>query len=193
MFCYHKHYHLTYLPTYSSCPHLSVSLEGKEGLYFSMIRTWDEKPCFCASETSIYKKWDNKAQIQIAFKSADFPCEVSLDSRQILLVTVYERKMFYFVTSWKGHFYSSLKRQTVVNFLKYSWNPWFYLYSFYSVILDVYVFRCSWLLISCFPNSSVGKESACNAVDAGSIPGSGRSLGEGIGYPIHYSWASLVS
>ena len=42
-----------------------------------------------------------------------------------------------------------------------------------------------------FPDSSVGKESACNARDAGSIPGSGRSPGEVIGYPLQYSWSSL--
>ena len=41
--------------------------------------------------------------------------------------------------------------------------------------------------------SSAGKESACNAGDLGSIPGSGRSPGEGIGYPLQYSWASLVA
>ena len=41
--------------------------------------------------------------------------------------------------------------------------------------------------------SSVGKESACNAGDPGSIPGLGRSTGEGIGYPLQYSWASLVA
>ena len=35
-----------------------------------------------------------------------------------------------------------------------------------------------------FPDSSVGKESTCNAGDPGSIPGSGRSAGEGIGYPL---------
>ena len=34
-----------------------------------------------------------------------------------------------------------------------------------------------------FPGSSVGKESACNAGDPGLIPGSGRSTGEGTGYP----------
>ena len=39
----------------------------------------------------------------------------------------------------------------------------------------------------------VGKESACNAGDPGWIPGSGRSAGEGIGYPVQYSWASLVA
>ena len=41
--------------------------------------------------------------------------------------------------------------------------------------------------------SSVGKESACNAGDLGLIPGLGRSPGEGIGYPLQYSWASLVA
>ena len=35
-----------------------------------------------------------------------------------------------------------------------------------------------------FPHSSVGKESACNAGDPGLIPGSGRSPGEGICYPL---------
>ena len=40
---------------------------------------------------------------------------------------------------------------------------------------------------------SAGKESACNAGDPGWIPGSGRSAGEGIGYPLLYSWASLVA
>ena len=44
-----------------------------------------------------------------------------------------------------------------------------------------------------FPDSSVGKEFACNAGDPGSIPGSGRSTEEGIGYPLQYSWASLVA
>ena len=44
-----------------------------------------------------------------------------------------------------------------------------------------------------FPNSSVGKESTCNARDPRSIPGSGRSPGEGIDYPLHCSWASLVA
>ena len=37
------------------------------------------------------------------------------------------------------------------------------------------------------PDSSIGKESACSAGDPGSTPGSGRSTGEGIGYPLQYS------
>ena len=43
-----------------------------------------------------------------------------------------------------------------------------------------------------FLDSSVGKEPACNAGDLGSIPGLGRSPGERIGYPLQYSWTSLV-
>ena len=44
-----------------------------------------------------------------------------------------------------------------------------------------------------FPNISVGKESTCNAGDPSSIPESGRSAGERIGYPLQYSWNSLVT
>ena len=44
-----------------------------------------------------------------------------------------------------------------------------------------------------FHDSSVGKESACKAGDPGLILGSGRSTGEGIGYPPQSSWASLVA
>ena len=44
-----------------------------------------------------------------------------------------------------------------------------------------------------FPGSSAGKESTCNAVYPSSIPVSGRSPGEGIGYPLEYSQASLVA
>ena len=48
---------------------------------------------------------------------------------------------------------------------------------------------CAW----CFPGSSAGKESSCNARNSGLIPGLGRSPGEGIGHPLQYSWASLVA
>ena len=44
-----------------------------------------------------------------------------------------------------------------------------------------------------FPDSSVGKESTCNAGDPGSIPGLGRSAEEGIDYLPHYSWGSLMA
>ena len=43
-----------------------------------------------------------------------------------------------------------------------------------------------------FLHSSFGKESACNAGGPSSIPASGRSAVEGIGYPLQFSWASLL-
>ena len=56
----------------------------------------------------------------------------------------------------------------------------------------LYLFSC--LLI---PDSTdtliVGKESACNAGDLGSIPEWERSTGESLVYPLQYSWASLVA
>ena len=44
-----------------------------------------------------------------------------------------------------------------------------------------------------FPDSSVVKDSTCNAGDPGSIPGSGRSAGKGVGYALQDSWASLMA
>ena len=49
-----------------------------------------------------------------------------------------------------------------------------YFISFFALYMD-------------FPHSSVGKESACNTGDLGSIPGLGRSAGEGTGNPLQYS------
>ena len=48
-------------------------------------------------------------------------------------------------------------------------------------------------IIMSFLGSSAGKESACNSGDQSSIPGSGRSPEEGMGYPLQYSWDSLVA
>ena len=55
--------------------------------------------------------------------------------------------------------------------------------TFHLIVLCIYVFS----------DSSVAKESACNAGDPSLIPGLGRSPGEGIGYPLQYSWTSLVA
>ena len=44
-----------------------------------------------------------------------------------------------------------------------------------------------------FPDSSVGKESTCNAGDPSSISGPGRSAGEETDYPLQYIWASLMA
>ena len=53
--------------------------------------------------------------------------------------------------------------------------------------------RVGYVLAMDFPGSSACKESACNSRDPGSVPGSERSAGDGIGYPLQYSWASLVA
>ena len=63
--------------------------------------------------------------------------------------------------------------------------------SYYSLITTDMLPACR--LVTGFLDSSVGKESTCNAGDPGLIPGSGRSAGEGIGYALQYSWASLVA
>ena len=49
------------------------------------------------------------------------------------------------------------------------------------------------MFTSGFPDSSVSKESICNAGDPSWIPGPGRAPEDGIGYPLQYSWASLVA
>ena len=53
---------------------------------------------------------------------------------------------------------------------------------------------CPWQCVYMgFPGSSAGKESVCNAGDPCLTPGSQRYPGEGIGYSLQYSWASLVA
>ena len=56
-------------------------------------------------------------------------------------------------------------------------------------IVFLFLLEYSWFI----PSSSAGKDSACFAGRFYLIPGSGRSPGEGTGYPIQYSWASLVA
>ena len=61
-----------------------------------------------------------------------------------------------------------------------------------SWCLKGFCFGRAWKEYEGLPWWLIGKESACQAGDAGSIPGSGRSSGEGIGYPLQHDWASLV-
>ena len=67
-------------------------------------------------------------------------------------------------------------------------------YLLLTLCILIYIYIVLLLLLSKrVLDSSVGKESACNEGDPSSIPGSGRSPGEGIGYPLLCSWASLVA
>ena len=54
-------------------------------------------------------------------------------------------------------------------------------------VTSVFGFRHICVFNFLVPDSSVGKESTCNAGDLGLIPGLGRSPGEGKGYPLQYS------
>ena len=55
------------------------------------------------------------------------------------------------------------------------------------MLYSIHVIKTDQCISVCFPGSSAGKESACNVGDLGSIPGLGRSPGEGKGYPLQYS------
>ena len=74
----------------------------------------------------------------------------------------------------------------------------FHVFKYRIYACGVYICVCVYIYIHTpyiwgFPDSSVGKESACNAGDPCSIPGSRRSAWEGIGNPLQYSWATLVA
>ena len=58
--------------------------------------------------------------------------------------------------------------------------------SFGDLFSKIYFKFNFYLYCGSFPDSSVGKESTCDEGDPGLIPGSGRSTGEGIGYPLQY-------
>ena len=65
------------------------------------------------------------------------------------------------------------------------------MYTIYTLYIYIYIYI--YFSGEGFPGGSAGKESACNIGEPGSIPGLGRSAREGIGYPLQYSWASLVA
>ena len=69
---------------------------------------------------------------------------------------------------------------------------WVTKHTAHKVIMKYWLFPVLTIVMG-FPGGSAGKEPACNAGDPGLIPGSGRSTGEGIGYPLQYTWASLVA
>ena len=84
----------------------------------------------------------------------------------------------YFESSFKLYFVSFS-----ISFIK----------NIFCINKNVYTHRVFYITLGGFPDSSVGKKSACNEWDASLIPGSGRSAGEGIGYPLQCSWAFPVA
>ena len=73
--------------------------------------------------------------------------------------------------------------------MRYKCIRYFTTYSKFKPQIDYFyeLFSSKIYFIIGFPGGSDGKDSACNAGDVGSIPGSGRSPGEGNGYPLQYS------
>ena len=69
-------------------------------------------------------------------------------------------------------------------------NIYYFLFFFFIVAILICV---KWYSVILICISLVGKESTCSTGDPSSIPGSGRSTGEGIGYPLQYYWTSLVA
>ena len=61
------------------------------------------------------------------------------------------------------------------------------------IYIQIYTHTQFYVYIWGFPDNSVDTESTCNAGDPSSTPGLGRYPGERIGYPLQYSWASLVA
>ena len=80
---------------------------------------------------------------------------------------------------------------------KYEWEMVDKYQKYYSLETDIYKWlnylRLSSALWSWASLVAVSKEPTCNSGDPGLIPRSGRSAGEGIGYPLQYSWAFLVA
>ena len=108
---------------------------------------------------------------------------------------------------WATNTFTTLHKVTGIDAM----NPEINKIHIFSNKQDTYILKCirqatfwtqSWNFIKgclccfclfCFPGTSADKDTACNAWEPGSIPGPGRSSGEGIGYPLQYSWAPLVA
>ena len=75
------------------------------------------------------------------------------------------------------------------------YNMYFFLHVFVPTYIHSFIHSITYkhLFRDMLSISWAGKESTCNERDPGLIPGSGRSTGEGIGYPLQYCWASLVA
>ena len=90
-------------------------------------------------------------------------------------------------------FYIPSNSMLMFQFLHTLINTYYYVFLITVILVDVewYLFVvsiCIFLKTTGFPDGSDSKKSACNAGDVGSVPGLGRSPGEGKGYQLQYSW-----
>ena len=104
---------------------------------------------------------------------------VTCTSERLTLITAnHQAPDFFFIAHWAYAEISSKSR----------WKSWLSTSNLSTMLMRILSFKNRG-----FPDSSVGKEYVCNAGDPSSIPESGRSPGEGIGYPLQYSWVSLMA
>ena len=138
---------------------------------FFIVGEWkNESPVFsfiCSVDKVSIPDWEDPLEKEMATHSSILAWKIPWTEEAGGLQSMESKRVNMTVTKQQFHIY---------------WEP---------NMATLYVWR--WVYSSMgFPGSSAGKESACNAGGPGSIPGLGRSPGEGIGYPLQYSWVSLV-
>ena len=120
-------------------------------------------------------------------------CQKSLETEQTCDISERPNNSFYLWSTWTTRARKkkcvqcySLTHDYQSQFFCMIWIKWKNPHAPNIMLLPTW--SCIWVNIdSDFPGSSDGKESVCNAGDPGSIPGSGRSPGEGNGNPLQYS------
>ena len=165
--------------------------------------------------------WSPKRQKQFSFQRNTCPLFVAVvaiiaaDDRKVIMYYGKHRhkKSILYPTSQNHNIlaFSNILLMFLLDILLYHYSQYIYIYIYVWVYIYtewlhslthsyiyIYIYIADiWYIeryIYCwFPDNSVGKESACNAGEPGSIPGQGRPPGEEIGYPQQYSWASLVA
>ena len=101
----------------------------------------------------------------------------------------------YLNDTFSNTFFSHQVKLMILSIVSSLHPVWIYDYFFEGVhfLFHVVDYKIHLGRVWGFSDSSVGEESTCNARDPSLIPGSEKSAGEGIGYPLQYSWASLVA
>ena len=140
---------------------------------------YDRSPCLCFVISAFKKKFLESSWFTML-------CQFQVYSKVDQLYT-YIYPLFFRFFSHKGHFrvlsrIPCATQQVLVGYL-------FYVQLCVYLNPQLLIYPCPLLL----SGNSAYKESACNAGDPDSIPGSRRFPGEGIGYPLQYPWTSFVA
>ena len=173
--------------------HFSVTLNGSRstfGSFFlesSLVKSGHSTSCWCARSLefiSVPRTWPvlswgsdaccSAPSVPVTYFLGATCSRVCLLGLRLLAWAPCSKKMLRFFKSFLV--YSAILLYLSCMYIKSIW-----------LYCNIFSFYWSIIHLQGFPSSSVGKESACNAGDPGSIPGSGRSTGEGIGSPLQFS------